>query len=466
MSARVVTDAIHGSIRLEDDEWKVVDTASFQRLRNLKQLQMAQLTYPNATHTRFAHSLGVFSVMKRVLEEGAKALKLDDEQQMKNLRLAALLHDVGHYPYSHLMEGIDNVTLTEDFVSGGKKEIDLSAVAAYPAHEEVGRTIVTKREDLVAAIGDEVRAKEIADLFTGVAPGPLSKLIHSSLDMDRFDFLLRDANATGVPYGSVDLPYLLANVAVSKSGRIGFSYKAMSAAEQFLFARFFMYKVVYFHKTTFGFEEACRQLLRRCKNEKLYDVPVDGNAVLEWVTGEAFPEFTDGWVDHVVRRAANDPKADSIVKALARCIVYRKPPCLLREVSELKDLSQPKAAELCKSFRIRCQDRIPALAKTFGLDERLFLFAGPKSVKLEARASRLTQSTARKSIKLEDEEREELVLIFEKGNKGEPTPLVDIPGSIANVASNVAYQFARLYLVTDDEGLSDKVREQVEGWDL
>ncbi len=110
-SPRVVTDSIHGDIALTEDEWRVVNTATFQRLRSLKQLGMGHLVYPNATHTRFAHSLGVFRIMCRVLErlDHPELKKLKDE-----LRLAALLHDIGHYPYSHLMERVGWVKLTEE----------------------------------------------------------------------------------------------------------------------------------------------------------------------------------------------------------------------------------------------------------------------------------------------------------------------------------------------------------------
>src|SRR5271170_5800013 len=100
-STRVVNDNIHGDIALTNDEWRVVNTATFQRLRSLKQLGMGHLVYPNATHTRFAHSLGVFRIMCRVLERLNQPLSAEEQGE---LRLAALLHDIGHYPYSHLME--------------------------------------------------------------------------------------------------------------------------------------------------------------------------------------------------------------------------------------------------------------------------------------------------------------------------------------------------------------------------
>src|SRR5882724_10963246 len=110
---KLVVDSIHGDIHLNAVERQVVDTASFQRLRHLRQLGMAQATYPNATHTRFAHSIGVLGIMEHISRVAKEALSLSDEQA-EDIRLAGLLHDIGHYPYSHLMEKIDKVQTTEE----------------------------------------------------------------------------------------------------------------------------------------------------------------------------------------------------------------------------------------------------------------------------------------------------------------------------------------------------------------
>src|SRR5947209_13024993 len=109
---KLIVDSIHGDIHLTPIELQVVDTASFQRLRHLQQLGMAQATYPNATHTRFAHSLGVLGIMEHITRVAQAALSLTDEQA-EDIRLAGLLHDIGHYPYSHLTEKTDKVQLTE-----------------------------------------------------------------------------------------------------------------------------------------------------------------------------------------------------------------------------------------------------------------------------------------------------------------------------------------------------------------
>src|SRR5438309_526950 len=156
---KFVVDAIHGDIHLTPIELRVVDTASFQRLRHLRQLGMAQATYPNATHTRFAHSIGVLGIMEHIARVAKQSLTLSDEQ-IEDIRLAGLLHDVGHYPYSHLMEKIDKVQLPEEFLVPGKTiRADISK---YPDHETVGELIVTHQQDLIDALGGKERAAEIA----------------------------------------------------------------------------------------------------------------------------------------------------------------------------------------------------------------------------------------------------------------------------------------------------------------
>ena len=143
---RIVVDPVHGQIQLSPEEWRVVDTPSFQRLRNIKQLQFGHLVYPNATHTRFAHSLGVCHIMRRVLNSFSDPAESLTNDKKSELRLAALVHDIGHYPYSHLLEGVDGVRLTEDQVAAtsasASRTVNLSS-PKYPSHEEVGRLVVT-----------------------------------------------------------------------------------------------------------------------------------------------------------------------------------------------------------------------------------------------------------------------------------------------------------------------------------
>ena len=458
--SKIVVDNIHGDIRLEADEWRIVDTASFQRLRSLKQLGMGHLTYPNATHSRFAHSLGVFRVMCRIVE--APGLELKKEQKA-DLRLAALLHDIGHYPYSHLMERVDNVTLTDEALQVKQQElIEIEAVEkGYPDHEALGRLILN-RSDLVTAIGSKERSQKVAQLFSRAeaADQQLSKLIHSSLDMDRMDYLMRDARAAGVPYGEIDLNYLLNNIRISPKGLVGVEQKALAAAEHFLMARMFMYRVVYYHKTTFAFEEACRQLLKRLKNEGKYDMPSSGNEIERIVESDQFANFNDSFVDRRIREAATD--ADQVIRALASSIVSRQAPKLVAEVSGLENPKEP--CNQAAMFRRECKLLIPELAKKYDLPLGQFLVCGPKPVKFEERSSHFDISEARK---LKPEEREELIMVFCKGDT-EPRSIVEVPNGLASYCAEKVYGIQRLYIVDqgkDANGRLKAIKAEVAKWD-
>jgi hypothetical protein len=455
---KIIVDPIHGDIHLRPLECRVIDTAPFQRLRHLKQLQFGHVTYPGATHTRFAHCIGVLGVMARITDIAREPLKLTDEL-VEDIRLAGLLHDVGHYPYSHLMEKIDSVQLTEEFLGGGTIA---GSTANYQDHEEIGELIVTTQQDLIDAIGGPERVQRIADLFRRkvTANAQLSKLIHSSLDMDRLDFLLRDARAAGVPYGQIDLNYLLNNFDTSPMGVVGVKEKAITAVDHFLLGRFFMYRSVYYHKTTFGLEEACRQLLRRGRDAGKFDIPVDGDAVRALVQGTKLGTFTDAFVDRVIELAAED--SDPVTKALANSIRRRRPPKLLKEVLVLQ--RNDTTAHAGVLFKTNIKHQLARLAKNRNLPEGHFLVAETKPLTLEERGSQLSEHQLRK---LKPEERQQIIKVFVTGQP-EPVSVVDVPHSLLHICSNHFFQAFRLYLVPDentDDVFVEHLRDEVRGWD-
>ena len=460
---KIIVDPLHGDIHLNEREWRILDTVAFQRLRRIKQLQMGQVTYPNATHTRFAHSLGSLAIMARILDlvptGGPRRLS---KRQREDLRMAALLHDVGHYPYSHLMEQVDRVTLTEEVVEGGAGRSIDAAREGYPDHEKVGQEIVTSQPDLIDAIGGRSRAKQVADLLSrSRATDPQwSKLLHSSFDMDRVDYLQRDARSAGVPYGNIDVGYLLNSLRVSETGMVGVAEKALPAAEQFLLARFFMYKTVYYHKTTYGIEEACRQLLRRIRDAGLFGMPCDGRDVLALVRSSGLAGFTDDYVDRLVHRAAEG--ADPVMKALAHCIEARRPPKLLKEVQVLEDMTH-QAHNPGQFLLSRAKQSLRALADKHGIPLGQFLLASTGQLKLEKRGAFLTADQART---LESEEEDELIKVF-VGSDQEPKSLVEVPYSIIHVCADYLWQAFRLYVVyegADRETVLNRLRSEVSDW--
>lgn len=472
-SGKIVVDSVHGDIHLTEREVRVIDTASFQRLRRLKQLAMAQMVYPTATLSRFAHSIGALGTMIRILKVAKENGVSFGEEQEDNLRLAALLHDVGHYPYSHLMEGVDRVKLTKEKVVGlGTSDKSLNAArSAYPRHEEVGRLIVTGQEDILDAVGGKDRARRIADIFTRseAADPQLSKLIHSSFDIDRWDYLLRDSYATGVPYGQIDINYLLNNLRVGQDKIVGFAEKALPALEHFLLARFFMHRVVYYHKTVFGLEESCRQLLRclRDRDGGSYGVPVDGEAIKRIVQSDELRKFTDAFVDDIVGEAVTD--ADEVVRTLARSIQNRTPPALLKEVVVCEETETQYHAG--KTFMQSCASRLCDLAHEFDISLGQFLLCEPK-VDIVKRPQEETYGHVAK-LKLDDirkkafEEEGEDIKIF-RGDQKEPISLIDIEHSLVAKYANYSLQIFRLYLVYEgsDKGqVIARLKEKVKDWD-
>jgi len=472
-SGKVIVDSIHGDIHLKPEEVRVIDTASFQRLRQLRQLAMAQVVYPSATHTRFAHSLGGLGTMIRILQ-AARDNKIEfDDEEAENLRLAALLHDIGHYPYSHLMERIDRVRLAEEVVEADasrQRVIDAGKVE-YPDHEEIGTLIVTSQKELVEAIGGMGRAEKIAQLFTRsrAADPQLSKLIHSSLDLDRLDYLLRDSHATGVPYGQVDINYLLNNLKVSSQRVVGFRAKALAAVEHLLLARFFMHRVVYYHKTIYGMEEACRQLLRRIRDRdcEQYGLPPDGKAVRELVECEKLYGFTDAFVDKVIHQAVQD--ADEVIRTLAICVQGRRPPSLLKEVTVC---ATPKETyHVGVMFVKNCKSRLRDLADEFKIPLGQFLLCDPRIAVVKpprhGRASEMTRLKPEELNARVSEEEEADIKVFED-DEGEPRSFVDIPHSLIAKYADYSLQMFRLYVVYEGPGrakIISALRDRVKTWD-
>jgi len=228
----VIRDPLWDNIRLDDVAIAVVDTAPVQRLRYIRQLGHAFLVYPGATHSRFEHALGTYHLAKRalsLLDERGEFGRVSEEERLA-ARLAALLHDVGHYPFSHALEE-----------------------AGFAHHELLGVERL-EQDDLahvLAAHGGPELAAQIAALIRGTSSSPVAGLITGSLDLDKIEYLNRDAHMCGVPYGTIDVDRLLTSLALCEAGpqrwEVGVHEKGVSALESLLFAKYQMYRNVYWH---------------------------------------------------------------------------------------------------------------------------------------------------------------------------------------------------------------------------
>ena len=238
MRFEILRDPVWNNIRVDELTLKLVDTEVFQRLRYVRQLGWTYLVYPGATHSRFEHALGTHHLSRRTLallcEAEDSAAISEDEQSI--VRSAALLHDVGHYPFSHALEEIGALH-----------------------HEDVARPLIT--EGIVASLltsqlGEDAPAK-IFDLIRGRSKSALQGLISGSLDLDKIEYLKRDAFMCGVPYGEIDVDRLTNSLVLvddPETGKrsLGVQEKALSALESLLFAKYQMYRNVYWHHAVRG----------------------------------------------------------------------------------------------------------------------------------------------------------------------------------------------------------------------
>jgi HD superfamily phosphohydrolase len=271
----IIRDPLWDNIRLDRPALLALDTPTVQRLRYVRQVGHAFLVYPGATHTRFEHALGAYHLTKRALaalEERGDLGPVPAEDCLA-VRLAALLHDVGHYPFSHALEE-----------------------AGFPSHEQLGIAKLSRGElgDRLVEIGGPAFADVVGRLIGGESESPLQGLISGSLDLDKIDYLSRDAHMCGVPYGTVDVDRLLSTLTLVETDggqyEVGVQEKGVSALESLLFAKYQMYRNVYWHhavrSATCMFKRAVREAVRR------------GD-----ITAEAVAEATDdGLMEQLISR--------------------------------------------------------------------------------------------------------------------------------------------------------------------
>ena len=194
-ATREFRDPVHGLIKLTDQEVNIIDQLPFQRLRRIKQLAMAHLVYPGALHTRFDHSLGTLHAADRILDKVADSAQMC-EDDVRIVRLAALLHDIGHGPFSHVSEYLldENYKPQAPAVSTREK-----------IHERLTVDIITYEPSIADLLTDDQR-EAVCGLIRGSNRRDIRRdIVSSDLDADKIDYLTRDGHFTGVQYGAFDL---------------------------------------------------------------------------------------------------------------------------------------------------------------------------------------------------------------------------------------------------------------------
>lgn len=271
----VVRDPLWNNIRIDREALDVLDSEPFQRLRYVRQLGHAFLVYPGATHSRFEHALGAYHLARRALHLlGERKDPLADvpPDDLRLIPLSALLHDIGHYPFSHALEE-----------------------AGLPSHEDLAEEHLEHPEITAALSGTGVEhaVARTGRLIRGQSASPLQGLISGSLDLDKIEYLTRDARMCGVPYGTVDVDRLIHSITLVRlptgALTVGVHEKGASALESLLFAKYQMYRNVYWHHAV----RSATAMFKRLVRSAIASAELDG----EWIahsTDEALMERLRG----------------------------------------------------------------------------------------------------------------------------------------------------------------------------
>ncbi|MEO6878932.1 MAG: HD domain-containing protein [Gemmatimonadaceae bacterium] len=293
MSVEIIRDPLWNNIRLDPLAFELIDTPAFQRLRYVRQLGLAFLVYPGATHSRFEHALGTYHLARRTLalfEEHPDFASVGrDDCQL--IRVAALLHDIGHYPFSHALEEIGALH-----------------------HEEVARPLICDGEVatiLRRELGRDAPERIVA-LIRGESTSPLQGLISGSIDLDKLDYLRRDAFMCGVSYGEIDVDRLINALTLVRDPatdrlEVGMVEKGLSALESLLFAKYQMYRNVYWHHAS----RSATAMYKRLVADALDTGALDARALAA---------FTDEGILHDLGQRAPSP----LLRALRERRLYKR----------------------------------------------------------------------------------------------------------------------------------------------
>ncbi len=383
-----IRDPIHNLIKFsasrDDDDilWKLVQTREFQRLRRIKQLGFSELVYPGATHTRFSHALGAMQMARNMLTVFRRNDVVGKDPEQKEWQTAtlcaALLHDIGHGPFSHVFEEVSE------------------RCGLQIHHEEWTSRIIAESaiSEILQNGSSTLRAKTLA--FFQQEPGynVYSSIVSSQLDADRLDFMLRDRYFTGIHFGSIDTEWIFDCLSVQEvnadpNGEVQqYSFvvapKGLSAVENYLYAYSELYSKVYFHKTTRAAQIMLEEILTGIlTTAEFRDKLPSDNAVKRYfdlgerATFEAYIELDDSALWNVVLWAANNDCGDSshlaqrlISRDLFKCFQPPHPPTEPSNIFQVNEFAKKlKQADIWAH-----RDKIPEKGyKTFSGDGMIYL---------------------------------------------------------------------------------------------
>lgn len=381
-----ITDAVHGTFGISEIESDIISTPVFQRLHNVRQLGLAHLVYPGAEYSRFAHSLGACHVAGRMLRGiNHNSHRPLNEDEVQIYRLTGLLHDLGHYPFSHAMElvaldyykadafltdGGDPAKEKEDGTPSDQAPADPDPPPAAYHHEPLGRAIIQYDERLAAVFAKHnISASDLKAYLSREKAGAHTNIFSSDLDCDRLDYLMRTAHCAGLPYGKVDVEYLTTQMCIDSQGHLCLTKKALRAADHLLVSRYYDYTQVAYHKTVVALEFVLRDVIGELLQRRLFDC--SGRTIRKMIVDGDFANFDDQYMVGILKGALSETnKADPLHQKLSS-VLNRRPPKMVA-AHEAVGPADNERRRTHKNLRAQLQDKVEKASNTFGIHPRLW----------------------------------------------------------------------------------------------
>ena len=450
-----ISDPVHGTVGLRASEVELLSTLAFQRLRNIKQLGLAHFVFPGADYSRLSHCIGVCHVTGRILDSLNSYSDANiPEEEIQEYRLAGLLHDIGHFPFSHAFEEAvsdyykDNQTTPA--LLDPQLDPQLPSTAEEPVdHETLGGLLLKNDREIQRILENRgISPEAIFSIFARKVPPKYANLVSSDLDADRIDYLLRTAQHTGLPYGSVDIEYILSQIRLDNENRICLTPQALRTVEHFLFGRYFDYLQVTYHKTVAAFEEVLKDIVTEMLKTGEIDCSTSG--ISKMVDSGAWHQFDDPYILQKIRHLeSREGSMDDVLRTKINSLLRRVPPKLIGSIEFIDD--RDKKHEHRRN--IRDLERIShELSDEFGIPKDLWYVWDSKGRSLTSIGSFAPVS----SLPADEDDLEQSIRI--KLDDGS-VPIVNFHRSVMSILAQKALYTARLYVLFPDgrESERDKI---------
>ncbi|MFM0561415.1 HD domain-containing protein [Paraburkholderia sediminicola] len=349
-----ISDPIHGIIELTRLESAIVSSKAFQRLHNVRQLGLAHYVFPAANYSRFAHSVGACHNAQRLLSAISKnSGRRISDKDVQLVRVAALVHDLGHYPFSHAFEHEIEEFYASAQLADGTSPTDQPDHAVFD-HEAMGEQVLSFDPEVIAILKTfKVRPTEISNAFRKHPGNPLAGILSSDLDCDRLDYLRRTAHHSGLPYGNVDINYIIDQATRDAEGNFCFGKKAIRAADHLLVSRYFDYLQVPFHKSVVALEWSLRVVIRELLNRGKISCSAD--EMVSQVQDGKWRTFDDNSILHEARTLAHElathrtrHRRDDGVLAHIAAILHRSPAKMIASYEAVSPSDVPTEIDATK----------------------------------------------------------------------------------------------------------------------